>query len=73
MRIRTKELILLNIDFFSYENDRYNNAGNGRNYREQDYQQGQRNDNYNNYSGRRPNNYPSGNANRGHRATGGKF
>jgi hypothetical protein len=59
----------------SYESDRYHEAGNGRNYRDNTgYQQQQRNDNYNNQSSRRVNNYPSGNSNRGRRGgAGGKF
>jgi hypothetical protein len=57
----------------SYDTDRYNDSGNGRNYRDTSYQQ-QRNDNYNNQSSRRSNNYSTGNGNRGHRgAGGGKF
>jgi fragile X mental retardation protein len=53
-----------------YDTDRYNDSGNGRNYRDTSYQQ-QRNDNYNNQSSRRSNNYSTGNGNRGHRGAGG--
>jgi len=54
-----------------YDSDRYSNSGNGRNYRDTGYQHQQRNDNYNNQQPRRPNNYPTGNGNRGRRGTGG--
>jgi len=56
----------------SYDSDRYNDSGNGRNYRDTGYQQ-QRNDNYNNQQSRRSNNYSTGNGNRGRRGAGGKF
>jgi len=49
-----------------YESDRLSNSGNARNYRDTGYQQ-QRNDNYNTQPSRRPNNYPTGNGNRGRR------
>lgn len=73
MHERKRNEIIFNIFFFcSYETDRYNNnnTGNGRNYRDTDYQQGQRHENS---QSRRPNNNPTGNTNRGRRTNAGKL
>ncbi|CAF3368877.1 unnamed protein product [Rotaria socialis] len=54
-----------------YESDRMSNSGNTRNYHDSNYQQPypqQRNDN--NQQSRRPNNYSTGNGNRGRQSTG---
>ena len=56
---------------FSFEADRTNNSGMNRNYREANYQQGARTDNYNNQQVRRTNNFSSGNSNNRGRRGGG--